>query len=1081
MKNTNHIFDRQLKYQKYSHYLLPISIEPLKYGKLIEQFGNKYIIQLNTSNVLVIKADDNKNFIRFYRKGDLTIEFVDSKINDKSFTRTILDQRFTFENSKLTSTEILGADCAINIFTNIISDSSIKYEDTNSIKLSLLGNNMHDSTLNSIKLSPLENMIKKLEKSQYAAEYFGLFTLFLIFLTWFVFFVLFQDSSSNTALAALSGDNIIKLRKVKSKNNWSELSFNVNNRLFSKELLEKNLNKFWNKIENNFSENNHLFILFKIKYINGEFSSIGKIQRINKADKNWYLDFILENMEFKSEYYNETQIGTLIFSYGFKDGKIKHKEDKSKNINFIELNNINLPISMNPLDFGRLIVKKDNIYILQNEHNQTINLTKLEGSNEVEFFKNGVSLIKFTDEFISENRFIRILDNKKYYFDNEKQILFTKEIKTKFISKTQKTKKIINKFLTLDIETFVHENSLVPYLICYYDGRNSYSFGLWDYDSPENMILDCLNSIFSRKYNGYSIYMHNMAKFDVIFLLKYIVKIATVQPVIHNGRIISLLINFGKNLEYKVEFKDSYLLLLSSLNKLTNGFGVNTLKSVFPFLFVNKNNLNYVSEVPDISYFDNKINIVEYKEYKSRFKLNWSLKNESIRYCKIDCISLYQVIFKFNDLIFGLFGKNVHHYPTLPSLAFAIFRSNFMEKEIVPQLSGKIANDIRTSYTGGAVDMYIPEPPKGVEIKGYDVNSLYPKQMYDRLMPIGVPTYFEGDIKLVDPNAFGFFYCKIIAPDNIKHPVIQTHVKINNMVRTIAPVGNWTDMLFSLEISNAIRLGYKFEILWGYTFEKEEIFKDYVDFLYSLRLNYPKSDPMNYIAKILLNSLYGRFGMDDNFSNINVIHKDYLADFENKFFDQIEEKIDLGDHVLVFFNELESNTEIISTHNVSIAIASAITAYARIHMSQFKNNPKINLYYTDTDSIYTDSIIDEYLIDSKVLGKLKLENICKKAIFLAPKLYCLLTTSGEFIHKVKGLKHEINLSFGDFENLLYKDFQITKSQTKWKRSLSEGAINLLDELYTLKVTENKRQLIYKNNKLIGTKPYKISENKTIIK
>ena len=34
------------------------------------------------------------------------------------------------------------------------------------------------------------------------------------------------------------------------------------------------------------------------------------------------------------------------------------------------------------------------------------------------------------------------------------------------------------------------------------------------------------------------------------------------------------------------------------------------------------------------------------------------------------------------------------------------------------------------------------------------------------------------------------------------------------------------------------------------------------------------------------------------------------------------------------------------THN--IAIASAITAYARIHMSQFKNNSNLpNLYYTD--------------------------------------------------------------------------------------------------------------------------------------
>jgi hypothetical protein len=99
-------------------------------------------------------------------------------------------------------------------------------------------------------------------------------------------------------------------------------------------------------------------------------------------------------------------------------------------------------------------------------------------------------------------------------------------------------------------------------------------------------------------------------------------------------------------------------------------------------------------------------------------------------------------------------------------------------------------------------------------------------------------------------------------------------------------------------------------------------------------------------------------------------------------------------------------------------------------MTFFKNNPKINLYYTDTDSAYTDSYIDENLICNKTLGKLKLENVSTKAIFLTPKVYCLLTESGEFIYKVKGLKHEVKLTMNDFENLLYKDALIEKSQTK---------------------------------------------------
>jgi hypothetical protein len=36
--------------------------------------------------------------------------------------------------------------------------------------------------------------------------------------------------------------------------------------------------------------------------------------------------------------------------------------------------------------------------------------------------------------------------------------------------------------------------------------------------------------------------------------------------------------------------------------------------------------------------------------------------------------------------------------------------------------------------------------------------------------------------------------------------------------------------------------------------------------------------------------------MDDNFANINVIHKDYYPDFENKYLDNIIDKIELGEY-----------------------------------------------------------------------------------------------------------------------------------------------------------------------------------------
>jgi hypothetical protein len=731
MKNTNHNFDTKMKYQKYSHYLLPIAINPLDYGKLIEQFGDKYIMQINTSNILVIKVSNNENFIKFFRKGELMIEFVDKKISDISFSRTISDQRFTFEKNKLISTEILNASGNVFIYP--------LYEDTKSIQL------------NPLKFN-IDSIFDWIDNSKDPLKAFLIWKLCLILLILISLFLLehfLNIDDNNLTLANMSAGNIIKLRRVDSKYNWKDLVFNINNKIFSKILFENNFNRFWKEIEKKFTENNHMFILFKIKYINGQTLSIGKVQRLNKIDKNWYSNFILAFIDLKNNYYNETPIESLIFSYGFKNEKLSEKETINLNVNIQKYENNKLVISYNPLDYGKLILKNEfedyTQFILQTRENLLVKINKFEVYNEVELVLRGESILKFRDEWISENKFIRILD---------------KEIKTKFISKTKNVKTLTNNFITIDIETIINNGLLTPYLIAFYDGKILSSFYLSDFESVEQMMLSCLKSLLIRKYDGFKIYAHNLAKFDIIFLLKYLLKLATIKPIIHSGKIISLTVNYGENGQYKIEFRDSLLLLLSSLDSLSESFKVEDKKSIFPHLFVNENNLDYIGKVPIKKHFKN-ITEKDYANYKTKFNNNWNLRNEAVKYCNLDCISLHQVLSNFNEMIFKLFSENIHHYPTLPSLAFAIFRSNFMENENIPQLSGKIANDIRSGYTGGATDMYIPKSDLNKKIKCFDVNSLYPYIMESKVMPVGNPTFFHGDIIRKDLDAFGFFYCKI--------------------------------------------------------------------------------------------------------------------------------------------------------------------------------------------------------------------------------------------------------------------------------------------------------------------------------
>ena len=98
-----------------------------------------------------------------------------------------------------------------------------------------------------------------------------------------------------------------------------------------------------------------------------------------------------------------------------------------------------------------------------------------------------------------------------------------------------------------------------------------------------------------------------------------------------------------------------------------------------------------------------------------------------------------------------------------------------------------------------------------------------------------------------------------------------------------------------------------------------------------------------------------------------------------------------------------------SDHKVSISIASAVTAYSRVYMSQFKNNYMYNLYYSDTDSIF----IDKYLPTGNELGQFKLEYVLKEGLFLGPKIYAGITNDDKYICKIKGYKKPNEVSFND--------------------------------------------------------------------
>ena len=163
-----------------------------------------------------------------------------------------------------------------------------------------------------------------------------------------------------------------------------------------------------------------------------------------------------------------------------------------------------------------------------------------------------------------------------------------------------------------------------------------------------------------------------------------------------------------------------------------------------------------------------------------------------------------------------------------------------------------------------------------------------------------------------------------------------------------------------------MKYGYQFEILKGYQFEKgKDIFTKYVETLFEFRTNYPKTNPLNYIGKLLLNSLYGKFGMKSETTDVKVFdYSDPKGKVEfNECFELWAESIKgletIGDYKIMIRNKLLSykyndDEDFYHGMDTNIAIASAITAYARVHMSIFKNNPLFKLYYSDTVIVVID-------------------------------------------------------------------------------------------------------------------------------
>jgi DNA polymerase elongation subunit (family B) len=171
-----------------------------------------------------------------------------------------------------------------------------------------------------------------------------------------------------------------------------------------------------------------------------------------------------------------------------------------------------------------------------------------------------------------------------------------------------------------------------------------------------------------------------------------------------------------------------------------------------------------------------------------------------------------------------------------------------------------------------------------------------------------------------------------------------------------------------------------------------------------------------------LNTLYGYLGRKQTLIETKNVFKNELAHYYGTY--TIFSEININEKISTILmssnldydliNEIKQDTGldlITNFRNVKshVGIAAAVTAYARIEMMELKMlllKLGIKLFYTDTDSIFTDKELPNYLI-GKELGQVKDElngGILKKAYFLGIKKYGYIDNNNNVHSTFSGIK-----------------------------------------------------------------------------
>lgn len=286
----------------------------------------------------------------------------------------------------------------------------------------------------------------------------------------------------------------------------------------------------------------------------------------------------------------------------------------------------------------------------------------------------------------------------------------------------------------------------------------------------------------------------------------------------------------------------------------------------------------------------------------------------------------------------------------------------------------KYDQNIRQAYKGGYT--YLKTAEKGkMQSSGIvlDVNSLYPSRMKYSPLPYGEPIYFEG--KYEPDENYPLYIQALSCEFQLRKGFLPTIQLKNNFLfnpveyqeRTLE--GEPVALMLPNPDLELFRKHYKQDNLiyhYGWKFKASTLlFRDYVDYWDEMKEKAAKENNpgLRFIAKRMMNSLYGRFA-------INPVCASKMPYLEDN---------------IVKYKLLPQETR----DPIYLPVGVFVTAWARYLTINSAQSVYDRFIYSDTDSLHlkgTD-LPESLEIDPFRLGAWKHESTFTKAIFQRSKCY----------------------------------------------------------------------------------------------